>query len=252
MTRVPNMIVRVCALAVASALLAAVLGGGAALADGSAPDYPGSVLHASVTPPAIEGRPIDIVATGSNQISNPALGVNLNYGLDVYVVDPTKLPGPCQTSDSAESTNIANNSGSGRQLTFEQLNEGISGPFSITVPFTPEGTGLLLVCAYSEYLTDDAAWATTEVQVTSGLPAIVAPPRVRQTGRLLRCSAGTWTGDPTGFEYRWVLASSGRLLGRHPALAVTSRLRRRTVKCVVTASNASGTATASSSVLTAH
>jgi hypothetical protein len=134
-----------------------------AAADGTDPAYPGSVLHVSIGRPRLAGRPITIHATGHNAPDN--LDVHLGYGLDVVLVDPRRLPGPCKRAFEAEVTDITNNPGDGALLTFEDLNEGSFGPFNIPVRFTTRGHGPLLVCAYSRYVTDDAAYASTRVTV---------------------------------------------------------------------------------------
>jgi len=140
-----------------------------ALGDGSAPNYPGSVLHVALARPLKAGKVLEIVATGTNAINS--LGLPIDYGLEVILVDPLKLPGPCQESYNAELTDVTDNPQAGRLLTFEALNEGVSGPFKISLPFTPGGSGELVVCAYTEFVTDDAAWASTEGHV-----APLAPP----------------------------------------------------------------------------
>jgi hypothetical protein len=87
----------------------------------------------------------------------------------VIVVDAKRLPG-CRKSYNAELTDITNNPGDGLLLTFQGLNEGPSGPFKIGLRWTPHGAGALLVCAYSMYVTDDAAYASTQVRVVKKLP----------------------------------------------------------------------------------
>ena len=57
-----------------------------ALGDGSAPSYPGGVLHVALTGPLAAGKVLEIVATGTNAINS--LGVPIDYGLEVILVDP--------------------------------------------------------------------------------------------------------------------------------------------------------------------
>ena len=64
---------------------------------------------------------------------------------------------------------------------------------------------------------------------------------VTRSGRRLVCQRGRWTGATGGYAYRW---SAGRKRGR--TLRITRGLRGRTVRCIVTASNAAGDTTAAS------
>jgi hypothetical protein len=221
------------------------LSAAAALGDGTAPDYPGSVLHVAVTGPKVADHPVTIVATGSNQMTS--LGTPIDYGLVIFLVNPKVLNVPCATSESAEETIAADNTGGARQLNFEDISEGESGSFSLSVPFTPGGSGSLLVCAYSEYVTDDAAWASTETTITGGQPAIVAKPRLTRHGRRVSCAHGSWSGDPTTFSYHWKLDA-------RPSADTRSWLQlpahgHLTVLCTVTAGNTSGRASASTRTL---
>jgi hypothetical protein len=213
-----------------------------AVADGTAPDYPSSVLHVSVTGPKVANRPVTIVASGSNQMT--ALGTPIDYGLYLFLVNPKLLPGPCATSEATEETNISNNTAAGRQLNYEQFNEGESGPFTIKVPFTPGGGGTLLVCAYSEYVTDDAAWASTEAVVTGGAPTNTVRPKLTRHGKRLTCARGSWSGQPSAYSYRWRL--NGKTSpDKQNALTLNSKQHGSAV-CTVTAKNASGSKSASS------
>jgi hypothetical protein len=167
----------------------------AATADGTAPGYPGSNVKVSVTGPKTAGHLIYIVASGSNKLTS--LGTPINYGLYVVLVNQTLLPGPCASSMETELDNISADQGAGRQLNYEQYNEGESGPFTIKVPYTPEGAGTLLVCAYSEYVTDDSAWASTTALITAKgspaggtAPANTARPKITRHGRRLACARG--------------------------------------------------------------
>lgn len=228
-----------------SALLAAV----PAHADGTDPDYPGSTLHVSVTGTLQADHAINIVATGGNVAQTALGGPALDFGLDLFAIDPAILPGPCDQSENSELTAVINVPNGGRLLTYENLNEGSAGPFDITTPFEPGGSGTLQVCAYSVYVTDDAAWAQTDVKISPAerAPRATVRPRVRRSGQALICSRGTWSGSPTGFTYRWRVGH-GREGAAHrsPRLHVTSPLHGRTVSCSVTATNAAGSGHATS------
>jgi len=212
-----------------------------ARAEGTDPAYPGSVLHVTTTGPRVANKVLTIVATGTNA----PFGTPIDYGLRVLLIDPTLLPGPCKQSFNAEETDWENNPQDGRLLTFADLNEGLSGPFTITLPITPGGPGRLLICAYTVLVTDDAAWASTEVTIASK-PIATARPRIARSGNRLACSRGTWLGSPTSYAYRWSFVHGGRTLGRRGTLTVSNDLRRHTVQCAVTARNSIGRATVSS------
>ena len=135
-------------------------------------------------------------------------------------------------------------------MTFESLNEGTSGPFRISLPFTPGGSGKLLVCAYTEFVTDDAAWASTEGHVrpagAAQPPVNRVPPRVKLSGKRLSCTRGSWSARPRTYSYRWLERPRTRLAGRRATLSVSGKLRGHRVQCAVTATNAAGSATATS------
>jgi hypothetical protein len=222
----------------------------AATADGTAPDYPGSNVHVAVTGSKAAGHLIYIVASGSNKMTS--LGTPINYGLYVILVNQKLLPGPCAISMATELNNISADLSAGRQLNFEQYNEGESGPFTIEVPYTPEGAGTLLVCVYSEYVTDDAAWASTTAVIAAkgappsggAAPANTVRPKLSRHGRRLVCTRGSWTGHPSYYSFHWKLAGKASS-DTHGTLRLPAKPHGRAV-CTVTARNAAGSRSASS------
>ena len=94
-----------------------------ALADGTDPAYPGSVLHVTTTGPLVAGKPLTIVATGTNA----PFGTPIDYGLRLFAIDHKLLPIPCAQGFSMEETISTDNPQAARLLTFENLNEGLSG-----------------------------------------------------------------------------------------------------------------------------
>jgi hypothetical protein len=233
----------VCAL-LSVALLA--LAASPALADGTDPDYPGSVLHVTTTGSDIAGKLLTIVATGTNA---PSSVVPIDYGLRLFAIDHKLLPEPCSQSLKTEETISSDNPQASRLPTFEDLNEGLSGPFTISLPLTPGGPGDLLICAYSVLVTDDAAWASTQVTIVKaghGRPSVTARPRITRSGDELRCSRGTWSGKPRSFSYRWLVLQKPGTAGHGPSLKLSPKLHGRTVEWAVTAKNPAGSATATS------
>jgi hypothetical protein len=250
-------------IAAVTALGTALGGAGAspALADGTAPAYPGSVVHVSVSGPLQAGKVLTITATGANTAQTALGGPALDFGLDLIVVDPQILKGPCEVSEQKELTDITNVPDGGRLLNFDDLNEGSSGPFRISQPYEPAGFGPLLVCAYSKYVTDDAAYASTQVQIKpadkpapprvsprpSAPPRSLARPMVRLSHGRLTCTRGRWSNRPTQFTYRWKIGrgrfGSARTKGR---VALSAHRQGKAIVCSVTASNARGSARATS------
>jgi hypothetical protein len=252
LTRAVNRLLAAVALSISTALLSAA----PALADGTNPLYPGSVLHVSVTGSLIAGKLLTITATGTN--APDSQGVPIDYGLNLILVDPSKLPGPCFPSFNTELTEITDNPDAGRLLTFETLNEGLSGPFTIPLYFTPAGSGSLLVCAYSMFVTDDAAYASTQVRIApppgpgARRPVNTRRPRLTRSGNRLSCTRGSWSGRPTTYSYRWLVGGKANRPSRTATLAVSAKVRGRTVQCFVTATNSAGSATAASRPVAVH
>ena len=81
-------------------------------------------------------------------------------------------------------------------------------------------------------------------------PRALARPVAHRSHGTLRCSRGRWSNHPTRFTYRWKIGSGAFGSPRTSArLAVPARSHGRTVTCQVTASNAKGSARASSRAL---
>jgi hypothetical protein len=220
---------------------------------------PGSTLSVSVPGQPVQGQVMTIVATGSNGATDPPI----NYGLYLFLVDPTKYTSTCAVSEPTEEADAANNPDAIRQLNFASYNEGTGGSFSLKVPFTPAGYGKLTICAYSTYGTDDAAWATTSATVspassssTTGTttspepsskpnrPHIAVLPTVTRHGNRLTCTRGTWSGKPTSYTYRWRVDGQIRS-DKKSSLTVAAGAKGSAV-CTVTARNKLGSGSASS------
>jgi hypothetical protein len=208
------------ALCLSAGLLAAATP--AATADGTSPDYPGSSVHVSISGPEAAGHLLYIVATGSNQMTS--LGTPINYGLYVILVNQKPLPGPCASSMETELDNISSD----------------------------QGGGTLLVCAYSESVTDDAAWGSTTAVVSGKgsssareAPDNTVRPHVTRHGDSLTCARGSWSGHPTSYSFRWRLAGKTSTQKRN-TLTLPAKAHGTAV-CTVTARNVAGSRSASSS-----
>jgi hypothetical protein len=86
---------------------------------------------------------------------------------------------------------------------------------------------------------------------TINRPVNVQKPGITRSRRKLTCNRGTWSNHPTRYTYRWII--TGRAKGASGrTLTVTHKLRRHRLRCVVTASNAGGSGTATSATLRVH
>jgi len=186
---------------------------GPALADGTDPGYPGSVLHVSASGPLTPGSVLTITATGTNVEPQSVYGMSTsNFALTIYLVSVDQLPGPCPDNVEKEGAIALDNATYVKNETIRPLNEGYGGPFTIPLPVTlNNGTGHLMICAYSTYgFGDDAAWASTEVTISAGapIPASQFPSR-RVT---LGSTGGCW---PLATTQRELMQGLDGL--RHPA-----------------------------------
>ncbi len=75
-------------------------------------------------------------------------------------------------------------------------------------------------------------------------PFNVLKPRVTRAGKMLTCTAGTWSNHPNRYQYRWTVNGKTKHGADSRTLKVTSLLRHHKVQCGVTASNTAGRATA--------
>jgi hypothetical protein len=96
--------------------------------------------------------------------------------------------------------------------------------------------------------TADEAARLAELGVTEGGGATAPPtnttvPQVSQTGDTLNCTMGEWTGEPTSYAYQWQMGGSD--VGTDTAsYTVLPANVGETATCIVTATNANGSASA--------
>jgi hypothetical protein len=220
--------------------------------DGTNPNYPGSTLHIAVR--QIAATEALVTATGTNVPLTLEGQPTLNdFELQLFEDNETLLPFPCYQDYGDELNTAVNNDRAVIDLTQGTVSEGDGGPFTISMPVPLYATGPVRFCAYnSDNFTDTTAWSTADITVGSGSPGASARPaastrpRVTRSGRLLRCSPGRWSGNPTSYRYRWVVVHKAGVAGRETSLTVTRRLRGHKVECSVTANNSAGSATATS------
>jgi hypothetical protein len=176
------------------------------------------VLHVTTTGTPVVGSELTLTATCANAAQEPFGTPDGRYDLELFAVDHTLLPVDCAQSFETEDTIYTTNPQAVNFLTFGGLNEGQSGPFTIQLPVPATTAGDSLVCAYSVFITDDAAWASTEVKITAtAKPVASGLPRVSRSGNRLRCSPGTWSGSPTSYAYRWLVLRKAASPAADPA-----------------------------------
>jgi len=184
---------------------------GPALADGSDPGYPGSVLHVRVSGPLTPGSLMTVTAFGSNVQPAHSLGP-YPFILNLFLQNTDMLPVPCSTGLNGENDILANNSGAVKSLG-GLLNEGDSGPFTISLPVRlNNGTGHLQICAYSVYAySDGAAWGSTKVTITAGTTAPIPANQFASRRVTLGATSGCWPLATTARERQ-----QGLMGVRHP------------------------------------
>jgi hypothetical protein len=81
-------------------------------------------------------------------------------------------------------------------------------------------------------------------------PAVRARPKLTgrvRVGRTLVCTRGTWNGSPAQYTFTWL--RDGKIIARGASHAIRKADRGHSIRCVVTAKNAGGSATATSSAV---
>ncbi len=210
---------------------------------------------------AISGHATNFTASGSLTPDDTMFG----FDIFVFAKNPDKDP-TCAADFDSESANAMHSGGNETWIspgTGYQVGYGptFNQPFKIT--FTASGNYLL--CGYVQG--DFSTFATATLRGAVGadpatpapvpappavptpaapaLPAVVRNPSITRKGHQLTCQPGTWSGAPTGFNYRWSVKGSSRTIASTRKLTVRRSLAGRSVICRVTARNAAGAATAS-------
>ena len=95
-------------------------------------------------------------------------------------------------------------------------------------------------------------WKTpSPTQPRIAKPADTKRPSVKRSGNTLTCERGTWR-SASSYAYRWRVNGRAKNIARKPNLTVTKGLKGQTVACQVTASNATGSTTATSGDFPVH
>jgi hypothetical protein len=77
-----------------------------------------------------------------------------------------------------------------------------------------------------------------------GAPTVVDVPYVEQSGDMLNCTMGNWTGEPTSYTYEWSVDGSIVADASGPSLSVAAEDAGKSAHCIVTATNATGSTAA--------
>jgi hypothetical protein len=262
---------RSASVAVVLALVALV---GPATADATG-SYPGETLALSAPASVTAGQAVTLTASGSQTDVDAYAG---GFDLEVFAKDPAVDP-TCASTFTGEMTTYLTESSTEQRIAIG-LWQGPDASFDVTVKVVFDRPGPVLLCAYSDWVTDTAAAAqlTTDVAgstppppppppttttppatpppsstppaAATARPASTQRPRVTRRGMWLSCSRGTWTNAPTSYAYAWRVDGRPRAGAHAQRLAVTARLRSHALRCAVTARNAGGAAVATSASLT--
>lgn len=208
-------------------------------------------LSLSLPSKGIVNEAMNVTATG-NDPSNPG-----GLYLEIDAIPTTEAP--LCPSDFMSARNLASSSSNGQYISFMQPEHlDTSANFSIVNMFTPIATGAYLICAYSDDgVSGTLATASMTTTITTAPPPVKKPvnatrPLVTGSGGRLSCSRGVWANAPVRYFYGWLVA--GRLeKGAHRStLGPVRELLGRRVRCIVTASNSAGSASATSALFSAH
>jgi hypothetical protein len=231
-------------MAALAAMCVAVLGVGALAAPALAATF---TLNLSAPSPVVINKPMLIQASGTDPTDQGALYLEIDsIPASVTTTCPSGYLGGSQLATSTGGSLVA----------FDQReNLDSSGNFSTPVGYTPKTTGKVLFCGY----TDDGATDTlaTASAIIAAAPAAKKPantkkPRIRRSHNTLTCGRGSWANSPRSFGYAWLVNGKLRHGARRSKLAVTHAMHGTSVRCRVTASNRTGSATALSSAFKVH
>jgi hypothetical protein len=220
-----------------------------ALGVGAAPALGGTyTLNLSAPSSAQVGQPMIIQASGSNPPDD-----FFSSWLAIHAI-PTSVLSTCPADENNAFQIASSTYAQGGEVVTNHQREDVdaAGNFSMPVAHTPSKPGRFLLCGY----TDDGATttlATASLALTvedaaspTAKPANLTRPRVTRSARRLVCSRGSWSNNPSGYSYGWLVNGKRKKGATGRTLAVTRKLRGRRVQCTVTASNAAGSSTAMS------
>ena len=238
--------------------------------------YPGETLSLTQDASAVVGPAVNFEAVGQQtDVADYAGGFDLNVFAKDPSVDPTCAP------SYPEEVNNSITDPSEQQVVIGDW-QGSDESFDVPFKLVFAHSGQVLLCAYSDWITDTAASAQLLVDVTApaspgsaptppappanptapaspatGTKAMAKPrntsrPRLKRSGKFISCTTGDWSNSPRGFSYRWLIGGRGLAKAKKSRLAVSPSLRGHKVQCSVRATNTAGAGTAVSHPLTVH
>jgi len=187
----------------------------AAVGGPDGPLFAESLLTIDAAGSFIQGRPFEILATGSNQAPGGNQSDLVPYRLNLYLL--SAKVGRCPMTNGGMALLVKQHP-KDTQIVFKTPvpeaatgGPGLDGPFTIPLFQATAGnyTGPLYICAYSTYATEDAAWYEFgPVTITPPMPASSFPSRSVRLGS----TGGCWPLAQTQKEQ-----AQGLTEVRHPA-----------------------------------
>lgn len=232
--------------------LAALFALGVAASPALAQTY---TLNLSGPTTATVGKSTIMQASGSNPPDD-----FFSSWLDVSAI-PTSVLATCPADylNAAQVARSAYADGGDVVVTAQRENVDAAGNFSLPFGYTPTKAGRFLLCGYTNdgatythttaSMTVDVSGDSTQPPPGVARPANLTKPKLTRSRGQLVCSRGRWSNRPSRYSYRWFVNGKRKKGATGQRLAITRRLRNRTVVCKVTASNAGGSKTAASRAL---
>ena len=181
----------------------------------------GPSLTASNAPPVLSASP---VVTGT-----PAVGQTLSCSQGVWFNSPTSY-------------------------TYQWLRDGtvISGATASTYVVVSGDLGHSISCTVTATNAFGSTPATSNAVVIVALPVNTAAPVISGSltvGSTLSCTQGTWSNSPTSYAYQWQRGGTNISGATSSTYVTVSADGGTSVGCLVTATNASGSASQASNTL---
>ena len=201
-------------------------------------------LNLSLPSSGTVGRALVVTASGNDPTDAGALYLEID-------AIPTSLATTCP-GGYLNAEDLATSTPDGALVTLEQPESfDSSGNFSNVNAWVPAAAGTFLLCSYTDdYALDTLAMTSKTANITSARSPVSKPvdtrkPHVTRARKTLLCGRGSWSAA-NGYAYRWTVNGKTKHGALRARLAVTHKLRGRTVRCTVTASNAAGSTAATS------
>jgi hypothetical protein len=154
-------------------------------------------------------------------------------------------------------------SSSGATLTYQWLRDGalIAGATSSSYKAKPADEGTALQCEVTANGTEGTDVAISASTLIAPAPSTLSPAEgyvyayassyPARVGEEMTCETGSWTGDPTSFEYQWLRsgvpisgANSGPISATSFEYTLTPADAGKAIQCEVTVTNAGGSVAA--------